>query len=74
MPDSSQVIRALECFADPDVFTREKCFDCPYRSVDCELSVMRDALELLKENERELNSLGKSLCDATELLRKVKYR
>ena len=71
MTDQEKVIKGLEICTHPGSCSSE----CPYyekEGAECSYCLMKDALELLKENERELNSLGKSLCDATELLRNVK--
>ncbi len=74
MPDREKVINGLESC----VISMTKCFYnrnemCPYASVDvchCEQELMRDALELLKEQE----DLGTELTNAVELIHKKNER
>lgn len=73
MSDREKVINALQCCLDDRQADCAACYQQgPGFGIVCRENLMRDALELLKEDERELNSLGKSLCDATKLLRNVK--
>lgn len=45
-----KVIAGLECCADID----RSCEDCPYDGVEyCEVALMRDALEILREVESD---------------------
>ena len=74
MPDREKVINGLESC----VISKTKCFFnknemCPYASVDvlhCEQELMRDALDLLKEQE----DLGTELTNAVELIHKKNER
>ena len=59
MADFDNVLLALECCTSKEVrcFCKEKL--CPYFSDApmCELHLMKDALELLKEQQKETNKL-----------------
>ena len=74
MTDREKVINGLESC----VISMTKCFFnrnkmCPYASVDvchCEQELMRDALDLLQEQE----DMGKELTDAMELVHKKNAR
>ena len=51
MAKIDDVIRGLECMTNVETFMpMNRCFEtkCPYRGKDCELDVMKDAMELLK--------------------------
>ena len=59
MPDREKVIKGLGCC----IYSEEECEcpeDCPYVDDDmseCQAKVMRDALELLKEQQEQLDEL-----------------
>ena len=74
MTDMEKVIKAIECC----VVNHTRCFDdndklCPYFSTKvymCEIELLKDALDLLKEQE----DMGKELTDAIELIHKKNER
>ena len=51
MPDIEKVIKGLEC-------CKVGCTDCPYRGIsDCVTSLNNDAIELLKEQQKEIERI-----------------
>lgn len=65
MPDVNKVIKGLEC----EEYTN--CPECPYvKFGKCNVLLMRDARELLKEQE----DLGTELTNAVELIHKKNER
>ena len=54
MSELENVIRGLECVIGPETYALvEDCIKsgCPYAETDCELAIMKDALDLLRAQE-----------------------
>lgn len=60
-----EIKKALECCQDYDY---ESCVDCPYRkhSEDCTNDILRDALDLITEQEKEIERVNKELSEKEE--------
>ena len=77
----NDIIKALECHADPDVAT---CEECPMLNIrDCAYKVSKNALDLINRQKAEIERLSKlalerhthiyNLNSEIEKLRKTRY-
>ena len=57
MPDREKVIKGLECCAHEEI---GDCENCPYNenTPHCDISMMRDAIAMLKEQETSLEKVA----------------
>lgn len=62
MIDREKVMKGLECMTNEDLYmSATACAEkkCPYAGIsDCDLAIFHDALELLKEQEPRMLTLG----------------